>query len=110
MYIREDGQVISNHLSIKKTLDILRSLSKGHDEPIREAYEFFNDKTNDAKNMQEYSELLNQAVLSVVHTKDESAIDSLFGKGGTTRGYETVKGLEDFELIAFTVLVDPNDV
>jgi len=37
-------------------------------------------------------------------TKEQSAIDSLFSKGGTILEKEQIKGIEDFELIAFIVI------
>jgi hypothetical protein len=36
--------------------------------------------------------------------KDESEVDSLFTAGGTTALVNSIKGLEDFELLAFVVV------
>ena len=47
VYIKEDGEVLSNHLNVKNTLDLLRIVSKGKDEPIKNAYNIFNEFTND---------------------------------------------------------------
>lgn len=105
VYINEDGQVVSNHLNVKNTLDLLRYVSKGNKEPIKEAYEYFNEITNDGNNMEKYSELLNQSIESIINVKEESDIDSLFRRGGTTMLQNDIKGLEDFELIAFVVVV-----
>jgi hypothetical protein len=78
VYIRKNGEIISNHLNVKKTLDILRSIAKGEAEPIKDVYELFNNETKDGKNMDIYSDLLNQSIESVLNVKDESDIDSLF--------------------------------
>lgn len=105
VYIKEDGEVISNHLSVKNTLDLLRFVSKGRKEPIKEAFEKFNEDTNDGNNMEKYSSLLNKSIESIINVKEESDIDSLFRRGGTTMLQNDITGLEDFELIAFVVVI-----
>ena len=105
VYIKEDGTITSNHLNVKNTLDILKSISKGHKEPIKEAYNKFNDKTDDGKNMSSYSELLNRSIDSIITIKEENDLDSLFRSGGTTMLQNDIKGLEDFELISFMVVI-----
>ncbi len=105
VYIKEDGQVLSNHLSVKNTLDLLRYISKNKKEPVKEAYNKFNDDTNDGSNMSKYSELLNKSIESIINVKEETDIESLFRRGGTTMLQNNIKGLEDFELIAFVVIV-----
>lgn len=61
----------------------------------------FNKETNDGRDMGDMSMLLSDAITSIIDTKEESDIDSLFKAGGTTLGLSTIKGLEDFELICF---------
>lgn len=105
VYIKEDGEILSNHLNVKNTLDLLRIVSKGNNEPIKEAYNIFNEFTNDGKDMTLYSELLSQSINSIINIKEENDIDSLFRTGGTTMLKNDIKGLEDFELITFMVVV-----
>ena len=105
VYIKNDGQVLSNHLSVKNTLDLLRYISKDKKEPIKEAYNKFNEDTNDGSNMSKYSELLNKSIESIINVKEETDIESLFRRGGTTMLQNEIKGIEDFELIAFVVIV-----
>ena len=104
VYIQENGEVLSNHLNVKNTLDILRVLSKGKDQPIREIYEGFNQETEDGNKMERYSALLGSGVESILNVKDESDVDSLFSTGGTTALVNNIKGLDDFELLAFVVI------
>ena len=104
IYLAKDGQVISNHLSVKNTLDILRLLCKGKSQAIPQAFDLFNEETDDGKNMETYSDLLNQAIESILDVKDQSAIDSLFTPGGTSALTNQIKGLEDFELLSFIVV------
>ena len=105
VYIKEDGTILSNHLNVKNTLDLLRYIARDKKEPIKEAYEKFNDNTNDGLDMTKYSELLNESIKSIINVKEESDIDSLFRRGGTTMLSNDIRGLEDFELIAFVVIV-----
>jgi len=104
VYIHQNGEVKSNHLSVKNTLDTLRVLCKGEDEPLKEVYSLFNDETKDGKEMDMYSNLLSDAISSIVATKEMSDIESLFSGGATTFLQNDVNGLDDFELIAFVVI------
>ena len=54
--------------------------------------------------MEKYSELLQQAIDSIVQIKEESDIDSLFSLGETTALKGEIKGLDDFELITFLIV------
>jgi hypothetical protein len=104
VYIKEDGEVLSNHLEPKKTLDILRLISKGKTEPIAELCKSFNEETADGKKMTKYSELLQQTISSIIDVNEETDIDSLFKTGGTTALNTNIGGLDDFELICFVVV------
>lgn len=104
VYIQKDGKIISNHLNVKNTLDILRLISKGNKDPIKDVYELFNEETDDGKRMDKYSQLLSNSIESILSVKDENDIDSLFSKGGTTALINDIKGLNDFELITFIII------
>ena len=54
--------------------------------------------------MEKYSNLLQQAIDSIVQIKEESDIDSLFSLGETTALKGEIKGLDDFELITFLIV------
>ena len=104
VYIGTDGEVIADHTEVKRLLDLIRSSCKGKDEPIRALCQLFNERTQNGRNMQPYSDLLNQAIRSMIEVKDDKDIDSLFGGGRTTALTTTIQGLDDFELIAFLVI------
>lgn len=104
VYISEDGEVICDHLSPKDMLDKMRFLCKGKTQPIPTLYHRFNRETRDGKDMREISSLLDQAISSIIETKEENDIDSLFRPGGTTLGLSTIKGMDDFELICFLAI------
>ncbi|HHU16601.1 MAG TPA: DEAD/DEAH box helicase, partial [Clostridiales bacterium] len=84
VYITEDGEIASNHLESKKTLDLLRYVCRGETEPIEKAYKRFNAETDDGRSMTKYSNLLQETIESIIHISEESDIDSLFRPGGTT--------------------------
>lgn len=54
--------------------------------------------------MKKYSELLSDAINSIIDVKEESDIDSLFKPGGTTLLSGNFNGIDDFELIDFIVV------
>jgi hypothetical protein len=101
VYIGTDGSIVCDHLSPKELLDKTRSLCKGKDMPIMDICRAFNAETKDGMNMQSVSMQLTDAINSIIETKAESDIDSLFSSGGTTALDNRIDGLEDFELICF---------
>ena len=74
------------------------------DHQILIGYMKVNDEKDDGRNMTEISELLNDAIISIRDTKEESDIDSLFSGGGTSALMSNISGLDDFELICFLVV------
>ena len=104
VYVAQDGQVIVNHTEPKRLLDLARAACKERPEPIPEVYQPFNKTTKDGRKMEAYSELLNQAIRSMIALKEERDIDSLFSGGKTSALLNTINGLDDFELIAFLVV------
>ena len=104
VYIGVDGEIICDYLNSKKLLDIMRLSCRGKSEPIKEVYQKFNDETNDGRDMTDMSYLLSDAITSIIDTKEESDIDSLFKAGGTSALMSAVSGLDDFELICFLVV------
>ncbi len=105
VYITDQGDVVSNHLEPKQTLDILRLVCKGKTESIKELCSQFNTVTDDGKNMIKYSDLLQETITSIINVNAESDIDSLFKPGGTTALRTNISGLDDFELICFVVVM-----
>ncbi len=104
VYISEDMEVIVNHLSPKELLDRLRFLCKGKDAPDMNICREFNRLTRDGKNMQQYSELLGDAISSIINVKEESNIDSFLNGVQGSLFTEEIRGLDDFELICFLVI------
>lgn len=104
VYIGVDGEVVCDYLNPKKLLDTVRLLCRGKSEPIASLCERFNRETDDGRNMADMSQLLSDAIHSIVDVKEESDIDSLFSAGGTSALLSEISGLDDFELICFLVV------
>lgn len=104
VYIGVDGDIVCDYLNPKKLLDTVRLLCRGKSEPILTLCEKFNKETDDGRNMEEVSQLLSDAVNSIIDVKEESDIDSLFSTGGTSALMSQISGLDDFELICFLVV------
>ena len=104
VYVNETGEIVCDYLDPKKLLDTMRLLCRGKSRPCAELCERFNRETDDGRNMGEVSGLLNEAIGSIIDVKEESDIDSLFKKGGTSALLNAVSGLDDFELICFLVV------
>ena len=104
VYISTNGEIICDYLNPKKLLDDIRLLCRGKSKPLPEVYEHFNRETDDGRNMADMSELLSEAINSIIAVKEKSDIDSLFSAGGTSALMSAVSGLDDFELICFLVI------
>ena len=104
VYISKEGEVVCDHLSPKNMLDKMRYLCKGRTEPIPELYRQFNKETHDGRSMGKFSELLGDAIASIIEVKDESDMDSFLSGGQVSFLNNEIKGLDDFELICFLVI------
>lgn len=104
VYIKEDGEVICNHLQPKKMLDMMRLICKQNPTAGLNLCKEFNQETNEGRNMGKYSNLLADAISSIINVKEESDFESLFSEGESTYLQNTINGLDDFELICFLVV------
>ncbi|MFG0254843.1 MAG: ATP-dependent helicase, partial [Rhodopirellula sp. JB053] len=107
VYVASDGSIVVDHSEVKRLLDLARVACKGRKKHIEEVCKPFNDATDDGRNMAVYSDLLDTAISSIIDRKQQSDVDSLFSPGATTALEGDIKGLDDFELIAFLVIYDP---
>mgnify|MGYP000883822914 CR=1 FL=1 len=104
VYIGIDGNIVCDYLNPKRLLDTVRLLCRGKSNPVMELCRKFNDDTSDGRNMSKMSELLSEAIDSIIDLKEKTDIDSLFSGGGTSALMSQVSGLDDFELICFLVV------
>ena len=104
VYISHEGEVLCDHLSPKTMLDNMRAACRGKHEPDKKLCSVFNKETKDGREMSHYSDLLQEAIHSIIEVKEESDIMSLFSAGETTALRNKISGLDDFELICFLVI------
>jgi len=107
IYLDVDGNVITAHTEVKELLDLIRASCQGADQPLPAAYHVFNRLTSEGAEMGSYSRLLNDAIGSVIDVTEQRDIDSLFAGTKTTALQQSFRGLDDFELIAFLAIVEP---
>lgn len=105
VYVGMDGEIITNHLQPKDTLDEMRHIARGKTEPDKELCNIFNKETRDGRDMGKVSGLLEDAIGSIIEAKDEEDIDSFFTAGKTSFQSGGFSGIEDFELICFMVVM-----
>ena len=89
----------------KQILDRLRRLCVGRDYPDAGACARFDKSTRNGENMAAIQKLLAAAVTSVVGKKEERAVASLFTPGGTHAGKGEFAGMNDFEVVAYLVIL-----
>ena len=73
-------------------------------EPIADLCRSFNRDTRDGYNMKHYSDLLGNAISSIISVKEQSDIDLLLSGFQGELFNKEIKGLDDFELICFLVV------
>jgi hypothetical protein len=76
----------------------------GQETAIQDAVKLFENETNNYNNMSKYTTKLQIAIESIIGKKEESGIDSLFSRGGTTISGNSISNIEDFELISYLVM------
>ncbi len=104
IYINSHGKVVTDHTQVKTLLDLVRTHCKGQSAPVHDVCRQFNTKTRDGRDMKFYSDLLGQAIHSMIKVQEDRDMDSLFTGTRTTALVDTIKGLDDFELISFLVI------
>jgi len=104
LYIDDNGELVHNHLDAKEVLDKMRYTCKGRKEPIPAVYKIFNEETDDGLNMTKYNKLLGDSINGIVEVKNSTDLWYLFKKGREVLNQKEIKGLDDFELLAFIVV------
>jgi hypothetical protein len=105
VHVGDDGAVLLPFTQAKQALDRLKRLCIGRDLPDAEACARFDKTTRDGENMAATQKLLAAAVASIVGKKEERAVASLFTPGGTHAMKGEFAGSNDFEVVAFLVIL-----
>ena len=105
VHVGEDGAVLLSFTQAKQVLDRLKLLCLGREMPDAEAGARFDTSTRRGQDMRVAQRLLSAAVASIVGRSDERAIASLFSPGGTHGFASEFAGMNDFEVVAFLVVL-----
>ena len=105
VYITDSGKLKYEVNQVKQVMDIFRSLTLGRQQADPEALRIFNQKTNNGKDMGHYTTLLGKAIAAISGTSEEQGVESLFHRGGTLPVINSFKGVADFEVVTYLVIV-----
>jgi hypothetical protein len=105
VHVRDDGAVLLPFPRAKQILDRLKRLCVGRDLPDAAACARFDEVTKQGEDMRHPQRLLATAVGSVVGKTEERAVASLFTPGGTHALAGEFAGMDDFEVVAFLVIL-----
>ena len=105
VHVGDSGVVLLPFTQAKQALDRLKRLCIGRDLPDAGACASFDKATKNGKDMSATQDLLATAVASVVGKKEERALASLFTPGGTHAMKGEFQGINDFEIVAFLVVL-----
>ncbi len=105
VHVGDDGTVLLPFTQAKAILDRLRRICVGRDLPDAGAYARFDKATKQGEDMAQAQRLLSAAVASVIGKREERAVASLFTPGGTHAMKGEFAGINDFEVVAFLVIL-----
>jgi len=104
LFVCDDHEVKLGYSNAKAILDIYKKLCLGNRSVVKDAVELFEKETKDYEDMSHYKQGLQIAIESIIGKKEESGLDSLFSRGGTTITSSSFEGAEEFELISYLVI------
>jgi hypothetical protein len=105
VHMGENGAVLLPFTQAKRILDRLKRLCGGRAQPDQAACARFDRATKQGADMRLAQRLLAAAVGSVVGKTEQRAVASLFAPGGTHVLAGEFAGIDDFEVIAFLVIL-----
>lgn len=106
VFVSDTGAVHLNYTQAKKVLDLLKKLSIGRAHPDKSAIQRLSSETQNGLDMSHYQSLLARAVAAVTGKAEEIGVESLFQRGGTALNSTTFQGINDFEVVAYLILLD----
>ncbi|MFC2031617.1 C-terminal helicase domain-containing protein, partial [Chloroflexota bacterium] len=105
VHVGDDGAVLLPFAQVKQILDRVKRICLGRDLPDAAACARFDKTTRFGKDMRAAQRLLAAAVGSIVGKNEERALESLFSPGGTHALAGEFAGIDDFEVVAFLVVL-----
>ena len=105
VHMGQDGSVLLPFTQAKAILDRLKRLCVGKEVPDTSACHRFDAVTRHGKDMRGVQRQLAAAVSAIVGAHQERAVASLFSPGGTHTVSGEFAGINDFEVVAFLVIL-----
>lgn len=109
VHIGEDGTTLLSYTQTKHALDLIKRLCIDASAVNAAACIRFDKATKSGTNMSMIQKQLAAAVASVTGKKEERAVASLFSPGGTHAQKGEFAGINDFEVIAYLVVLPPQE-
>ena len=109
VHVSDDGAVLLPYPQAKHILDRLKRLALGREAPDTGACARFDKATRQGEDMRHAQKLLASAVASVAGKNEERAVASLFTPGGTHAIKGEFAGSNDFEVVAFLVILPESE-
>ena len=101
-----DGEVLLNFTKTRRLLEVFKKLALGHSAPDASAHEQWSKVTKNGTRMESVQHLLGKAVQAITGKAEERGVESLFERGGTAISKDSYKGLDDFEVVAYMVVLE----
>ncbi|NKK96540.1 helicase [Rhizobium leguminosarum bv. viciae] len=105
VHVSDEGEALLPYTRAKQVLDRLKKVSIGRDLPDAQACARFDKSTRFGRDMEHYQKLLSRAVASIAGKSEERAVASLFSPGGTHALKGEFAGINDFEVVAFLLIL-----
>ena len=105
----DDGAILLPFTHAKAVLDRLRRLCADTPRADRAAWQRHDERTGDGRDMSAIREQLAAAVVSIVGVEEKRAVESLFTPGGTHGLTGEFPGIDDFEVVAFVIVLGHNE-
>jgi len=105
VHVGDDGAVLLPYPQAKRVMDRLKRVALGRELPDEGACARFDRQTRQGEDMRHAQKLLAAAIASVVGKAEERAVASLFAPGGTHAMKGEFAGANDFEVLAFMVIL-----
>ena len=103
IYIMNDGEILYGNTQARETVKQFRKLCYGKAEPVKELFQKFFDKTDNATKMDFYSGLLNKAINEIQGEEETKAVQLMFDFSGFNNAFAE-ESVDDFELVSFLVV------
>jgi hypothetical protein len=105
VHVSSEGEVLLTHTQARMILDRMKRAALHRTAPDADAYARFDKLTKNGADMAQACAALAAAVTSIVGKTEEKSAASLFSLGGTTALPGEFRGVDDFEVMGFLVLL-----